>query len=156
MLDTKALLHSTIQTPSSTKKLLIPSGQEYLMTCTDANINAYPVKEGPNAGSDFVVYTTTWEISDESGVLEAVTKRRKFLVDKKVTLELDENGHLLAEEGTNVQLGRFREALGMNDSEFSFTAPIGRQMMGTVTHQKNKQTDEYEYENVGTLRPLDA
>jgi len=130
--DPAAFLDQSISGQLDTKVIPCPEG-EFVAVIDSVNPRPWNSKDGTKAG---VALDILWNI-DDAGV-KATLGRDKILVKQGIMLDLDAAGQRLdVSKGKNINLGRLREALGMNDASqpFSFNMLPGRAARVKVTHR---------------------
>lgn len=130
--DPNTFASMTFTGANSTESSPIPTG-EYLATCTKQEITAWRSKDGSKNG---LKSTLMFEIEDPK-VIEA-TGRPKSSIRHEIMLDLTAEGGLDMGKGMNVNLGRTRAAMGLNDPSqpFSFDMFVGRQAVVSVKHEE--------------------
>jgi hypothetical protein len=130
--DPTAFLDQSIEGTLDTKMIPCPEG-EFVAVIDSVNPRPWNSKDGTKAGVALDVF---WAIDDQ-GVKEQLG-REKILVKQGIMLDLDATGQRLdVSKGKNINLGRLREALGMNNpgQSFSFAMLPGRAARVKVTHR---------------------
>lgn len=145
LFDATTFLDQTVTGAMDTKYPLIPSG-EWPALAKSLTARKQPAKDPTKP--DYTVLDIVWSIED-AGVKEA-TKLDNPTCRQSVFLDLDENGLLDLRPTKNVQLGRLREALGLNkpDVEFSFAQIVGQPSIVKVEHSPNPTDPDNPYSNV--------
>jgi hypothetical protein len=130
--DPAAFLDQSISGTLDTKMQPCPEG-EFIAVIDSVNPRPWNSKDGTKAG---VALDILWTI-DDAGV-KATLGRNRILVKQGIMLDLDATGQRLdVSKGKNINLGRLREALGMNDASapFSFNMLPGQVAKVKVTHR---------------------
>ena len=145
LFDAATFLEQTVTGAMDTKYPLIPAG-EYPALSKSIAARKQPAKDPTVA--DYTVLDIVWSIED-AGVKEA-TKLDNPTCRQSVFLDLDENGKIDMRETKNVQLGRLRDALGLNQEgvEFSFAQLVGQPAIVKIEHSPNPKDAENPYSNV--------
>jgi len=118
MFNLENFLDQTVQGQMDTKVTPIPVNT-YLAVIKDYKARQWTAKDDPtNCG---VALDITWLIDDPA--LAETLGRKELTVKQGIMLDVDDAGRLSTEKGKNVQLGRLREALNMNDPKKPFTFP---------------------------------
>jgi hypothetical protein len=142
--DPQAFLDQTIQGANSTTRIPIPVG-DYPCIIKDIAYRTIERKDQPGAMSHVldVVYAI-----DDANVRE-VTGLPQPTVRQTCWLDLTDEGKLDMSKGKNVDLGRLREALGLNDPSvpFSFNQLKGQACFVKVVQNPSKDGKET-YANV--------
>ena len=130
--DPAAFLDQSISGTLDTKMQPCPEG-EFIAVIDSVNPRPWNSKDGTKAG---VALDVLWAIDDAS--VKSQLGRDKILVKQGIMLDLDATGQRLdVSKGKNINLGRLREALGMNDASapFSFNMLPGQAAKVKVTHR---------------------
>ena len=146
LFNPETFLAETVTGAMDTKYPVIPAG-EYAAISKSITARKMPNTKHPDQGS-FTVIDITWAI-DDAGVKEA-TKLENPTCRQSVFLDLDAEGKLDTSATKNVQLGRLREALGLNsaDQEFSFSQLVGQPALVKIEHSPNPTDADNPYSNV--------
>jgi len=116
MINPEDFMNTQVEGANSTESVQPPNG-EYTAVIDDVKIRT---------PKESVILDVYWLIDDMSGALQAVTGREKNIVRQSIFLDVTTSGGLDMGTGKNVQLGRLRESLGMNEGVFSFPELKGR------------------------------
>lgn len=145
LFDATTFLDQTVTGAMDTKYPLIPAG-EYAGISKSIKARKQPATDPTIA--DYTVLDVVWSIED-AGVKEA-TQLDNPTCRQSVFLDLNEEGKLDIRPTKNVQLGRLREALGLNQEgvEFSFSMLVGQPAIVKIEHSPNKTDPENPYSNV--------
>lgn len=130
---------------NATEYVLVPEG-DYVGTCgpiSADNFKQYAIKEGPNAGGMFRSLRLTWDLNDEGGALQELLGMPPK-VPQGIRLDLNKDGSIDIGKGRNVDLGRLRTALNMNDGNTPFNFPNlgGQTARLKVKHRMDKKTNK--------------
>lgn len=106
--DPQSFLDATVNEANSTEIINLDEG-EYTAQAGEVEIVSWQSKDGSKNGLKLVV---PWEVLDDAA--KAKTKRNKIVVRQDVMLDLTDNGTLDMSEGKNTNLGRLRDAVGLN------------------------------------------
>lgn len=130
--DPQTFASMTFVGANSTESTPIPAA-EWLSRCTKSDITQWKSKDGSKAG---LKCTLIFEIDDPK--VAEVTGRAKSSIRYEIMLDLTPEGGLDMGKGMNVNLGRARAAMGLNDPSqpFSFDMFIGREAVLTVKHRE--------------------
>lgn len=109
--DTDTFLNATYEAANSTRLPLVPAG-EFPAEVDRISVTSGVIKEGERAGESWHMLNLMWSIQDDK--LKEKLKMDKVSVKQSFFLDVTEGGTLDMGEGKNVQLGRVREAVGMN------------------------------------------
>ena len=134
-----------------TQFVLIPAG-EY-----PAIIKSVAARQQQNPNDPAQLWTIldiTYSIDDQ-GVREE-TGQDDPTIRQSLFLDLDDSGKLSSGKGKNVNLGRLREAVGLNvpGTAFSFAALTGQACIVAVKHTPDKKDPEIVYANVNKVAAL--
>lgn len=128
--DPENFLHMEIEDSNATE--IVPPDEGVYEAIVD-NINA---RQFTNKNEEIsTVLEIDWELMDPDGSQQEKTGRDKITARQGIFLDLTEDGRIDTSEGRNVQLGRLREALGMNEGRFSFADLKGQQAKVLVQHR---------------------
>ena len=137
--DPESFLDLEIEGANDTRLIPIPVG-EYIATVEKGDkVREIKSKDGTDT---FYSLPIVWRIDDPS-VLEA-TQRDKVTIRADIFLDILPSGALDMGKGKNVQLGKYREALGLNDPTrpFSMRMFINRAAKIKVGQRAHKETGE--------------
>jgi len=131
-----------VQGANDTSLPLIPEG-EYPAIVDKYEGRQIETKRGPATVVDI-----TWAVDDATA--KEVTGMEKPTIRQSVFLDMTAEGGIDMGEGKNVQLGRLREALGLNnpDVPFEFSQLAGQAGMILVSHNPDKNDPDTVYANV--------
>lgn len=138
--DPDAFLNSTVSGANDTKITPVPEG-EYAAIVDE--IMPRRSKDGNSTMID-----VKWKIMDSS--LSASIGRDNISVRQTVFLDMTPNGTLDMGKGKNVQLGKLREAVGLNDPMKPFSPSMLRGMTAKVrvTQRPDPNNPEVIYNDV--------
>lgn len=108
-MDPQAFLDAAYTEANSTELITIDEG-EYQAIAGEVTTSAWQGVKDPSKSG--IKLTIPWEIDSQAA--REKTGREKIVVRQDIMLDLSENGMLDFGKGKNVQLGRLREALGLN------------------------------------------
>lgn len=130
--DPATFLDQTVTDANSTVSTPVPVG-EHLATCGEVKIESWVSKDGTKSG---LRAELPWAIENNAAVTQ-VTGRPKNIVRQSIMLDLTPEGGLDMGKGMNVQLGKVREAVGLNTpgQPFSFRMIQGRAAKIKVEHE---------------------
>lgn len=148
MFNPAMFLDATTDSQMDTKLIPCPEG-EYLGIIDDVKIRTWTKKDNPSEGG--VVLDVFWNIEDE-GVKQTLG-RTKVTVKQGVMLDLTDQGQLDCAKGRNVQLGRLREATGLNKPGEPFAMNMLPGKMAKVLI-KHRTDGEDIYADVKGVAPL--
>jgi hypothetical protein len=111
-----------------------------------------PSRQDPS--KNVTVADITYEIDDQG--VKTATGLDSPTVRQSVFLDLTPQGKLDMSKGKNIQLGKLREALGLNDpnKSFSFADLPGRAAIVGVEHTPNEKSPGDVYANVAKVGKL--
>ena len=120
-----------VEGASSTEFVPVPVG-EYTAVSSDPEIVAWSSKDGSKNG---LKLSLKWDIDDPA--VKQLLERDKVTVKQDIMLDLTETGGLDMGKGKNVNLGRLREACGLNvpGQPFSFRMLGGQIAKVRVEHR---------------------
>lgn len=134
--DADAFLDATLPGANSTKREIIPMGVYKAYISKIEVRNGTVQKEGPSYGKPWVALNLQWTIEDQP--VNSALEQSKIIVYDQCFLDLDDDGRPSVSKGKNVQLGRLREALGVNSGPIQFRALEGRPATINVIHEPYK------------------
>lgn len=147
-----AFMAQSVQGASSTKRNTIPEGVYPFITeaVVPENMRLAQGKKDPSKWYLFLDLKLRCQLPPEIAVEYGDTVGTIF---HSITIDRTENGSLDMGKGKNVQLGRIREAFGMNDPSrpFSFTDLGGKSGMVKVKHELYEGNPQ---ERVDAILPL--
>lgn len=129
MFNVDAFLNSQTNAPLSTERKLIPPNTY------PAVVEKLEVKSGVSekSGNAWARMDVTFEITDQNA--RDFTMRSKVLLTHGIMLDLTEDGSALdSREGRNIALGRFYQALDMNEAGASPLMAVGRMCQVRIEH----------------------
>ncbi len=135
--DPDAFLDATLPGGNSTKRELLPMGVYKAYVSKIEIKNGTVQKEGPSYGKPWVALNIQWAIEDQP--VNAAMEQSKIFIYDSCFLDLDDDGRPAMGKGKNVQLGRLREALGVNTGPIQFRALEGRPATINVIHEPYKE-----------------
>lgn len=132
MFDVTQFLDQTITEANSTQSTPVPPG-EYIGVITEVKARQWTSKADPSRTG--VTLDVTWQLDDPS--LKELLGRDKITVRQGIMLDFTDSGQLDTGKGRNVQLGRLREAVGLNTpgQAFAFNMLHGRTAKVNVGHR---------------------
>lgn len=137
MFNEQDFLNGTIDGALDTKRIPIPQG-EYTALIKDVKprVNVQGKKD-PTKSYNFLDYSLSVVLTPEAqAIMETVEVEAKR--NHSIIIELDETGTRLASgKGKNVDLGRFREAIGQNEDgkPWNPRMPVGKMVKVLITHR---------------------
>ncbi|MCZ6775840.1 MAG: hypothetical protein O7D34_05230 [Ignavibacteria bacterium] len=149
--DPASFLMQETSDQMDTQFVLIPAG-EY-----PAMIKTVAARQQQNPADPAILWTildVTYAI-DDAGVREE-TGLPEPTIRQSIFLDLGADNKLDAGKGKNVNLGRLREAVGLNQpgQAFSFGALVGQACVVAVKHTPDKKDPEITYANVNKVASL--
>lgn len=149
--DPASFLMQETSDQMDTQFILIPAG-EY-----PAMIKDVAARQQQNPNDPAILWTildVTYAI-DDAGVREE-TQLPEPTIRQSIFLDLSEDNKLDTGKGKNVNLGRLREAVGLNQpgQAFSFGALVGQACVVAVKHTPDKKDPEITYANVNKVAAL--
>jgi hypothetical protein len=149
--DPASFLTTETSEQMDTKFPLIPVGEYPSLI---SKIEARQQESTKVPGEVWTILDVTYTIDDqnvrdETGLPEPTVRQSLFL-------DLDEAGKLATGTGKNVNLGRLREALGLNQpgQAFNFQMLVGQACIVAITHNPDKNDPEIVYSNVKKVAAL--
>lgn len=126
--DPKLLLDAQTVEANSTVRVPVPA-QEHVAVITGVDI-----RSGNKDGKDWHFLDVTYEIDDPA--VKQLLGRDKVALTQGIGLDFSPTGGLDYSKGRNVNLGRLREATGLNTpgQPFAFRMFVGKPVKILVTH----------------------
>lgn len=148
--DAQALLNATYTEANATKLVPAPVG-DYTGVVTKVAVKSGNDKNG-DTWTRFEMYLESTDPKLQQIGMEKKTFRADML------LELTPQGTIDSGEGKNVQLGRAREAAGLNQPGMPFSLGMfqGQGFKFTVSHEPDSKDPTVIYERVKGLRNMSA
>lgn len=130
--DPQAFMNSQVQGANDTQFKPCPAG-EYPAVIDSATPRQWTSKKDPSKSG--VAVDVAWSI--DSGAVLSELGRDKVVVTQGVMLDLTPAGGLDIGTGKNINLGRLREAIGLNDASqpFAFNMLVGKVARVKVEHE---------------------
>jgi len=147
------LLHSGMNEASSTNIIPVPLG-DWEGTLGKPSFRQAVIKKGERIGDTMTFMDINISFHDNPEVVEEC-KRPKPSVRHSIILTLSEDGSGISEEeGENVDLGRLREACGMNEPGEDFTPAMleGQRVVIAIKHVPDEKDSDIIYANVKAVR----
>jgi len=150
MFDPNTFLNDTVTGANDTRYIPVPQG-EYPAIIKSVAARQVDRKDQP--GQKSTIVDITYEIDDAT--VKTVTGLDNPTVRQSLFLDLTPNGKLDMSKGKNIQLGKLREALGLNDPNkpFGFNDLAGRAAIIGIEHNPGKNEGEV-YANVSKVGKL--
>lgn len=126
--DPKSFLDVTVTDANSTIRVPVPA-REHMSV-----ISAVDIRSGNKDGKDWAFLDVTYDIDDAA--VKAELGRDVIKLTQGVSLDFTPNGGLDFSKGRNVNLGRLREAVGLNKpgEPFGFRMLVGKPVKIVVGH----------------------
>lgn len=144
-------MEAAIQGANDTKITPCPVG-EWHGQVEKVEAKAQPINNGERAGEVLAKFLVYWEIMDEEPRRQ--TGREKVRVRQEILLDLTDEGMIDMGKGKNVRLGKFREAVGLNDPNVAFNPmqSVGRTGVVVVGHRPDPKDSTIVYDEVTAVR----
>lgn len=151
MFDPNTFLEMSVTEANSTVAVPVPAG-EYLAVVEKIEARPWQSKDDPSKAG--MALDILWNIDDAN--VKALLERDKVVVKQGIMLDMSESGGLDMGKGKNVQLGRLREALDLNQpgQPFGFRMLEGRMAKVRVKHRPDPKRSDIIYAEVdGVAKP---
>lgn len=124
MFDAQSFLDMSVTESNSTEFVPVPEG-DYTGVAEKVDVRQWTKKDDPSVSG--LTLEVQWKI-DATQELKELLGRDSIIVKQGVMLDLTDAGGLDMGKGRNVQLGKLRAALDLNNpgQAFSFTQIVGR------------------------------
>jgi hypothetical protein len=133
LFDPNTFLDSDAGGPLSTERVLVPINTYHPCFITDIKPVEGLVKEGDNAGKPWARLDFIWTIDSQE--LRDLLNRAQVKVTQGIMLDLTEDGQLDTGKGRNVQLGKLRKALGINNGPVQYREFLGKPATLQIGHE---------------------
>jgi hypothetical protein len=146
--DASSFLETVFTEPSLTEKLLCPVG-DYPATIDKVEARKWAAKDSSSSG---VALDLSWNI--ESDDARTACKRDKVIVRSTVMFSFTEDGMTIDMEKAknDVNFGKLRDALGLNNGEFSPSMLPGKMARVQVKHRTSeKDGKQYVNEDISAV-----
>lgn len=151
--DPEAFVNMTTTETSATKYTPIPEA-DYVAFCRKMEMVQVVTKDGPR-----LVCRLTWQIDDPELALKMNRQPESLTCRQDMWLDLSEDGKsLLFGDNHNVQLGRTREACGLNapGKPFNFRMFEGQgPVLVHVKHRPDKDDPSVVYDGIDKVAKFD-
>jgi hypothetical protein len=153
MFSPETFMNAVYTEVNDTKIVPCPVG-EFPAQIVEVTPKSGTISKGERTGEPWAMLQVNWETSDPSAC--AATGRDKVRVRQGIMLDLTPAGGLDFGPGRNVQLGRLREATGLNQpgqpfSPSMFTGRSGRISVAHRIDDRDGVTVQAEVKNVAPL-----
>lgn len=148
--DAEAFQNAVFSDANSTRTMPWPEG-EYTGTIKKAEIRSGTISKGERQGQPWAGLSVQVEV-DRSFLPEGVSS----VASGMVMLDLTDAGGLDMRPGRNVNLGRLREAAGLNQpgQPFSFPMLEGRTVKISTGTRVDKSDPELQYTEIKGFKPV--
>lgn len=149
--DPQSFLSQQTTDQMDTQYTPIPAG-EYPAVVKGIDARQQPSTKDP--ADTWTILDVTYAIDDQ-GVRDE-TGLPEPTIRQSIFLDINEQGTLDTGKGKNVNLGRLREALGLNQSgqAFDFNMLVGQACIVAVKHNPDKNDPDIIYANVAKVAAL--
>jgi hypothetical protein len=129
--DPATFLNQTFDESNSTESVPTPEG-EYLAIAEKVEVKQWSSRDGSTSGLKAEIL---WDIQDDA--VKALLDKTSVKSRQQIMLDLTETGNLDFGKGKNVQLGRLRTAVDLNNpgEAFAFGMIQGRMATVSVKHR---------------------
>jgi hypothetical protein len=138
--DPDAFLDQEVSGANATHIIPCPEYDEVSATIKPGTIKVQQ-KDRKDGDGKVTFCNLQWIINDP--VAQETTGRDEVIVRQTLFIDLTDDGAIASGDSDNVQLGKLREATGLNDGAFSFRMLEGQSAMVKVAHgdpQPNGET----------------
>lgn len=135
--DANSFLNMSIDAPNSTVYVPVPEG-EYTAVVEKVSARTWVGKADPTQSG--VVLDLLWSIDNQE--VKDLLQRPNVQVKQGVMLEMDSNGGIASGPGKNVELGKLREAFGLNTPGEPFAPAMLAGRMGKVLVKHRTDKDQ--------------
>lgn len=133
MFDANSFMNAVFTEANDTKLVPCPAG-EYQAQIEKLEPKSGTIGKGDRIGEPWASLNISYAVADQA--VTAITGRDKVTVFQSVMLDLTPQGGLEQGPGKNINLGRLREACGLNNPGQPFTPSqlIGQMVRISVRH----------------------
>lgn len=117
----------------STERVLIPVNTYSPCYISEVKPTEGIIGKGDRAGQPWAKLDFVWVIDSQE--LRDMLNRAQVKITQGVMLDLDENGRIDTAKGRNVQLGKLRKALGINETSVKFREFLGKPATIQIVHK---------------------
>jgi hypothetical protein len=151
MFDPNTFLDMTTTDANSTVSIPVPVA-EYIGIIDEVKARPWQSKDDPSKAG--MALDVLWSVDDEG--VKQLLERDKVVVKQGLMLDMTESGGLDMGKGKNVQLGRLREATGLNapGQPFGFRMLEGRMAKIRVKHRPDPKNPEVIYAEVDAVAKI--
>lgn len=155
MFNAQQFMNTVYEEANSTRIAPLPPG-EYVGFIEPITGESFSGGISEKNGRPWARLNLMIDVSGEA--VKAATGQDRRRVRAGIMLQLDENGNLDMREGRNIQLGRLREAVGLNvpGKPFKFSDLEGRLVKIVVDHRVSQDDPSVVYEEVTRFMPANS
>jgi hypothetical protein len=134
MFSPETFMNAVFTEANDTSIIPCPAG-EFASQIVSVEPKSGTISKGDRAGEPWARLDVLWETQDPAAC--SVTNRTPTKIRQGIMLDLTPQGALDMSKGKNVQLGKLREAIGLNTpgQPFSPAMMIGRSGRTSVSHR---------------------
>lgn len=153
MFSPETFMNAVFTEANETKIVPCPVG-DWPAQCDAVTPKSGTISKGDRAGETWAKLELRWVIEDPA--VTAETGRNPTKVVQSIMLDLTPQGGLDMGPGKNVQLGRTREACGLNQpgQPFSPSMFVGRSARCSVSHRLDERDGQTIYAEVRAVTSL--
>lgn len=146
------LLNTAVEGANATKIPNLPEGSDYIGQVVDIAIKNGADKDG----KAYTRLELQVEVTADQEPRVALMELDKKRVRVDALLDINEQGTLDMSASKNVNLGRLREAMGLNDPSRKFSIGMfrGQMIKFDIAHNPSKDDPEVVYERAVRVRPV--
>ena len=145
--DPAAFEQMTIDQANETKSTPVPEG-DFRAIIDSVRIKTISIKNGERAGQEVPILEVIYDIDDEDGKLKEELNRDKVTVRQDIWLDVNESGALAFGPNTNVQLGKLRDAVGLNKPGKTFAFKMLEGQGPLMIHVTQDSKDDLTFNRV--------
>ena len=131
--DPDTFLDEDVGGPMSTERQLIPINTYHPCYVSEVKPSEGIISKGDRAGQPWAKVDLVWVIDNQE--LRDTLNRAQVKITQGIMLDLDENGKLDTAKGRNVQLGKVRKALGINEGAVKWREFLGKPATLQIVHK---------------------
>jgi hypothetical protein len=148
MFDPDQFLNTSVTEANSTETIPVPVG-DWQAQATKVEVNQWQNKDDPSVSG--LRLDVTWSIEDQS--VKDIVGRDTVTVRQGIMLDLTDTGQLDFSKGKNVNLGRLRAAIGLNEpgQPFAMSMIQGQMAKVRVKHEIYKGAPAAQVDGVSKI-----
>lgn len=144
--DSASFLNSALGGSNATRRDPLPAGE------TTGQITKIDLVSGEKDGRAWYKLNSTIELNDSSYLASA--NRERATITYGIMLDMNEGGGVAMGPNKNVQLGKLREACGVNQPGKTLNDMVGQFIRVVISHRPDKDDPSVIYDDVKAVAKL--